>query len=76
MPTYQYLCNKCGHQFEEMQRISDLPLTECPKCKGDVERVITGGAGIVFKGSGFYITDYRKKDYKDAAGKDKSGSKD
>ena len=67
MPTYQYLCNKCGHQFEEMQRISELPLTECPKCQGEVERVITGGAGIVFKGSGFYITDYKRKENKEGS---------
>jgi len=70
MPTYQYVCNACGHEFEEFQSISDLPLTECPKCKGHIERVITGGAGFLFKGSGFYITDYRSKSYKEAASKD------
>jgi putative FmdB family regulatory protein len=74
MPTYQYVCNDCGHEFEEFQRISELPLTECPRCKGHVERVITGGAGFLFKGSGFYITDYRSKDYKDAAKKDSESS--
>ncbi len=73
MPTYQYVCNECGCRFEEFQRISELPLTECPKCQGYVERVISGGAGFLFKGSGFYITDYRKKDYKDAAQKETSG---
>ncbi len=73
MPTYQYICNDCGHEFEEFQSISALPLTECPKCGGHVERVISGGAGFLFKGSGFYITDYRSKGYKEAAQKDVSG---
>jgi len=70
MPTYQYVCNDCGHEFEEFQSISELPLTECPRCAGAVERVISGGAGFLFKGSGFYITDYRSKNYSDAAKKD------
>jgi len=70
MPTYQYLCNDCGHTFEEFQRISEAPLTECPKCGGHIERIITGGAGFIFKGSGFYITDNRSQSYKDAARKD------
>lgn len=74
MPTYQYVCNDCGHQFEEFQSISELPLTACPECKGHVERVISGGAGFLFKGSGFYITDYRSKSYKEAAKKESGGS--
>ena len=59
MPTYDYRCRKCGHQYEVFQSISAAPLTECPKCGGLVERLIGGGAGLVFKGSGFYITDYK-----------------
>jgi len=66
MPTYEYVCEKCGHQFEQFQPISAKPLNECPKglCvqkrwgKGKVRRAISGGAGLLFKGSGFYITDY------------------
>lgn len=61
MPTYDYKCLKCRHAFEHSQRMSDKPLTRCPKCKGKVERLIGGGAGLIFKGSGFYITDYKKK---------------
>ena len=60
MPTYEYECTKCGHTFEKLQRISDDPLTRCPKCKGALRRLIHGGMGIIFKGSGFYTTDYKK----------------
>ncbi len=75
MPTYQYVCKKCGHQFERFQPISADPLTICPKelCarkrwgKGKVRREISAGAGLIFKGSGFYITDYRSESYKEAA---------
>ena len=78
MPTYVYQCEKCGHQFEQLQSISAEPLTTCTKevCaqkkwgKGKVKREITGGAGLIFKGSGFYITDYRSDKYKEAAKKD------
>jgi len=59
MPTYEYQCKTCGHQFEQMQRFSDPPLTECPKCSGQIRRVIFP-AGVIFKGSGWYITDSRK----------------
>ncbi|HET8630754.1 MAG TPA: FmdB family zinc ribbon protein [Thermomicrobiales bacterium] len=59
MPTYEYQCKTCGHQFEQMQRFSDAPLTECPKCGGAIHRVLFP-AGIIFKGSGWYITDSRK----------------
>jgi putative FmdB family regulatory protein len=58
MPTYRYRCKECGHEFEVRQRMSDNPLTECPVCKGPVRRVV-GSVGIVFKGSGFYVTDNR-----------------
>lgn len=59
MPTYTYRCSECGHEFEQFQRFSDDPLTECPACKGNVRRVLHP-VGIVFKGTGFYITDNRK----------------
>lgn len=59
MPTYDYRCQKCGHQFEAFQSITAEPLHECPVCHGALERLISGGAGLVFKGSGFYITDYK-----------------
>jgi putative FmdB family regulatory protein len=82
MPTYEYVCSKCGHDFDTVQSITAETLTVCPKelCpkkpwgKGKVKRVIGAGAGLIFKGSGFYITDYRSDKYKAAAKKDASGS--
>ncbi len=67
MPTYDYLCISCTHQFEHFQSMSDDPLTECPICGSKVRRLVSGGSGLIFKGSGFYITDYKnsKKDPKD-----------
>src|SRR5882672_3982665 len=63
MPTYEYECPKCGHAFELFQSMRDEPLKKCPKCKkAGVKRLIGGGAGLIFKGSGFYITDYKNKD--------------
>ena len=78
MPTYEYVCEKCGHSFERFQPISAAPLTICPKelcaqkswAKGKVKRVIGAGAGLIFKGSGFYATDYRSEKYKEAAKKE------
>jgi len=61
MPTYDYECQKCGHNFELFQGINDQPRSRCPKCRGKVRRLIGNGIGIVFKGSGFYVTDSRKK---------------
>ena len=62
MPTYEYACTKCGHAFEAFQSMKDAPLKQCPKCrKAGLKRLIGGGAGLIFKGSGFYITDYKKK---------------
>ncbi len=62
MPTYSYRCKHCSHQFEELQRISEAPLVECPVCHTrSLVRLIEGGAGLVFKGSGFYLTDYKKQ---------------
>jgi putative FmdB family regulatory protein len=59
MPFYEYKCSHCGYETEEFQKISDEPLTKCPKCKKNTfKRLIGGGAGIIFKGSGFYLTDY------------------
>ena len=80
MPTYEYICSKCGQEFEKFQPMSDKPLVKCPAdlCgqkkwgRGPVKRKIGGGAGLIFKGSGFYITDYRSEGYKQAAKKDSS----
>ncbi|PTX90771.1 zinc ribbon domain-containing protein [Opitutus sp. ER46] len=61
MPTYDYACPKCGHTFEAFQSMKDAPLKTCPKCKKTgVKRLLGAGAGLIFKGSGFYITDYKK----------------
>ncbi len=60
MPTYEYECTKCGHTFEAFQSISDKPLSRCPKCRRSVKRVIHGGLGVIFKGSGFYSTDNKR----------------
>ncbi|MCE9597080.1 MAG: zinc ribbon domain-containing protein [Spirochaetia bacterium] len=60
MPTYSYQCQSCGHEYDALQSIKSEPDTVCPKCQGRVERLIGAGAGIVFKGSGFYVTDYKK----------------
>ena len=62
MPTYDYICNKCDHTFEYFQAMSDTPLENCPECKGEIRRLVSGGSGLIFKGSGFYLTDYVKKD--------------
>lgn len=72
MPTYEYECQKCGHQFEAKQSMKDPHLTDCPQaeCVGPIKRKIGLGAGLIFKGSGFYITDYRSDSYKAAAKKD------
>ena len=63
MPTYQYKCKECGHEFEKRQRMSDDPVKECPQCGSSVRRVV-GRVGIVFKGSGFYVTDNRSSNGK------------
>ncbi|MBN2505397.1 MAG: zinc ribbon domain-containing protein [Verrucomicrobia bacterium] len=83
MPTYEYICSKCGDHFEAFQSISDKPLMRCPreKCrqtpwgKGKVKRLIGAGAGLLFKGSGFYVTDYRSEAYKKAASKESGAGK-
>ena len=61
MPTYDYRCVSCGHQFEAFQSMRDEQLKVCPECGGRIERLISGGTGLIFKGSGFYITDYKRK---------------
>ena len=82
MPTYEYVCTKCGQEFETFQSIAAKPLTKCLEdlCgqkkwgRGKVKRKIGGGAGLLFKGSGFYITDYRSEGYKSAAKKESAAS--
>ena len=69
MPTYEYYCEKCG-RFEELQRMSDEPLSRCPTCGGPVRRLISRNVSIIFKGSGFYTTDNRSADYKVKAKQD------
>ena len=83
MPTYEYVCAKCGHEFEKVQPIADPALTKCPAdlCakkkwgRGAVKRKIGLGGGLIFKGSGFYITDYRSEGYKQAAKNDSDSAK-
>ena len=71
MPTYEYVCEACSHEFEQFQSIKDEPLKKCPQCKkSKVRRKISAGGGFLFKGSGFYITDYRSESYKASAQKD------
>ncbi len=82
MPTYEYVCSKCDHRFEKFQSMKDDALKICPAdlCgrkkwgKGKVQRQMGGGAGLIFKGSGFYITDYRSKGYQESAKKDSAAS--
>lgn len=71
MPTYEYKCDKCGHEFEQMQGITAKSLRKCPKCgKSALRRLIGTGAGLIFKGSGFYTTDYRSESYKESVKKE------
>jgi putative FmdB family regulatory protein len=76
MPTYEYECKKCGHSFEAFQSMSDDPLTECPECGRELRRLINGGSGVIFKGSGFYATDKGKESSKPAAEKEKTKTGD
>lgn len=76
MPTYDYRCNACGHEFELFQSMSDAPKRKCPECgKLRLERLIGTGAAVIFKGSGFYETDYRSEGYKKAAKADSDNGK-
>ena len=72
MPTYDYKCTECGYNFELFQSMNDEPVKTCSKCKGKVKRLIGTGAGLIFKGSGFYTTDYRSESYKKAEKAEKS----
>lgn len=74
MPTYEYQCQKCKKPHEALQSITAKPLTKCPKCGGRLKRLMGSGSGFIFKGSGFYITDYRKKSYHEAKKKDQPSS--
>src|SRR5437773_1959819 len=77
MPTYDYECEACGHTFEEWQSFHDAELTKCPQCrKKKLRRLLGGGAAIIFKGSGFYETDYRSESYKTAAKADEAPKAD
>jgi putative FmdB family regulatory protein len=71
MPTYEYECKSCSHTFEVFQSMNDQPLKDCPKCGEEVRRLIFGGAGVIFKGSGFYVTD-KNKSSSDKSSKDKA----
>ena len=73
MPTYGYQCEKCGHQFEELQAMSAPALEKCPECKGKLKRLIGGGMGVIFKGKGFYSTDYKKRSLEKRDVPEKSG---
>jgi putative FmdB family regulatory protein len=83
MPTYEYVCSKCGHEFEKFHSMAAKPLAICPEelCakkkwgRGKVSKKISSGAGLIFKGTGFYITDYRSEGYKEAAKKDAAATK-
>ncbi len=76
MPTYEYACTACEYEFEAFHAITADPIRQCPECgEREVERLISGGAGLIFKGSGFYITDYRSDGYKEAAKKDKEAER-
>jgi putative FmdB family regulatory protein len=74
MPTYEYVCDSCRHEFERFQSMTARPVRTCPRCRASVRRRIGGGAGIIFKGSGFYQTDYRSKSYQEAAKKEKESA--
>jgi putative FmdB family regulatory protein len=74
MPTYEYQCRSCAQRLEARQSITAPPLTRCPHCRKKVDRLISAGAGFLFKGSGFYTTDYRSKPYQEAAKKDQEAS--
>ena len=76
MPTYNYYCNNCESYFSYFQKMSEASKKECEDCGGKIERIITGGAGLIFKGSGFYLTDYKKKSNNGKKNQDKKLKKD
>ena len=73
MPTYEYECKKCEHRFDKFQKMTEKPLSKCPECGGKVARIIGMGGGIIFKGPGFYTTEYRSENYKKREREDKQG---
>jgi len=77
MPTYEYECKSCGHSFEVFQSMSEAPLSDCPQCGKELRRLINGGSGVIFKGSGFYVNDKNKTaaSKPEVKGADKSGGK-
>jgi len=75
MPTYDYVCDDCGYSFEEFQAITAEPLTKCPRCGGHVRRLIGAGNGFLFKGNGFYVTDYRSESYQRDKKKEEASAK-
>lgn len=74
MPTYEYRCTECGFEFERFQKMNDAHIAECPACKGEVRRLISKGGGILFKGTGFYATDYRSGGPSSESKESESGS--
>ncbi|MGL4369707.1 MAG: FmdB family zinc ribbon protein [Spirochaetota bacterium] len=73
MPIYDYKCDSCGHQFEALQSMKDMPLCECEKCGKSVRKLFSSGTGIIFKGSGFYVNDYKSDSSKKGGGCSCSG---
>ena len=69
MPTYEYECKSCGHNFEAFQSMSDAPLSDCPQCGKEIRRLINGGSGVIFKGSGFYVNDKKADNSKKPSSK-------
>ena len=74
MPTYEYECKSCRHRFDKLQSMSSKPAASCPRCKKPAKRLISSGAGLLFKGSGFYATDHRSPSYKKKAESEKGPS--
>jgi len=75
MPTYDYKCEKCGYEFEAFHSMTEPPLKTCPKCQGPVKKLIGTGSGLIFKGSGFYETDYKRKQSKPGSSSEKKNKK-
>jgi len=74
MPTYVYECERCGHRFEVLQGIKEPPRQRCPRCRGKVRRLVTRGGGLIFRGSGFYVTDYKQKEERARRGETAGGA--
>lgn len=75
MPTYDYECLDCGYTFELFHKVASSPSKKCPECGGQIKKLIGGGCGLIFKGSGFYITDYKKKSMPEKSSNDEKGEK-